>query len=257
MFNLKRGERSQCCPHCGEQVPSARRCRACGMRMNHWLRKDVIRFLLFVGFVGSLFLIQVICSGLDPKRVRIREINPLLNFWTVRVEGELLSDARVLKSGSLFYVIDDGTGRLAVFDPEVSQRGQLKAGRSASVVGTLQVGAGNNRRLQAREVNVLADESDPGGRGLSRLHFGMIGDFVSVTGKVVRCWAPKEGSRAPHKIIIEDRSAELDVVHWLSDAPDILIGDTVHVSGRVSEYRNKLQLKVTRSSGLQVLEQEE
>ena len=248
MFSLKRGKGAVCCPHCGERVPASDRCEACGMLLQRWRRKDVIRFLLFAGFICFLFVFQIVHSRREPKRVHIREINPLLNFWTVRVDGTLKSDARLMKSGSLFYVIDDGSGTLAVFDLNVGK--DLKAGDRVSVVGSLQVGAGNNRRLQAKQVDVFPDES---GGGLADIHSGMIGEQVSVTGIVVRVWAPKSGSRAPHKIILEDADAELDVVHWLSGVPEITIGDEVCVSGKVGEYKGELQLKVVRASDLKVL----
>ena len=87
--------------------------------MRRWPRREFLRFLLFAGFIVILFIGQIIVSRREPRFVRIHEINPLLNFWTVRVEGRLQSDARLLKSGSLFYLVNDGTGSLAVFDQRV------------------------------------------------------------------------------------------------------------------------------------------
>jgi hypothetical protein len=220
------------------------------MKMRRWPRREFIRFLLFAGFIVILFIGQIIVSRREPRFVRIHEINPLLNFWTVRVEGRLQSDTRLLKSGSLFYLVNDGTGSLAVFDQRVEGSGLLKAGSPVSVVGTLQVGAGNNRRLQVRQLVVYP--SGDGG-GLADIHTGMAGERVSITGRVVRAWVPESGSRAPYKIVLEDRGTEIDVVHWLSGAPEILVGDDVAVSGRVGQYRNDLQVKVSRSSDLQVL----
>lgn len=244
MISLKRGRRAVLCPHCGQRVARLKRCEACGMRLRHFRRSRIIRFTVFVAVMAGLFFFQIVHSSKKPTDIRIREISPLLNFSTVRVEGVLERGAKKMKSGAVLYLINDGTGTLAAFDSTL-QAGELpRDGCRVAAVGSLSVGIGNDRRLNIHTIDLMESGSDESMKGLCGHASSCVGQRIAVTGTVFRAWVPEKGSRAPYKLVLKDNSGELDVVHWLSGVPEIRAGDTVEVSGVVNRYQGNLQVKV-------------
>ncbi len=108
--------------------------------------------------------------------------------------------------------------------------------------------------MRARRVELL--EAPPVEDFISEFHLSEITEEllevqVTVFGTVSSVWKPKPGSRAPHKIILEDPSGTLEVVHWLKESPEVAVGDVLAVTGRISIYKNKLQLKLWNADDLQ------
>jgi hypothetical protein len=223
------------------------------MRLRRSSPDRLVRFAAFSGVMAVLFVIRMVSSAKEPPLIRIQDITPLKNFSTVCIEGVLERDARMLKSGSVYYLINDGSGTLAAFDRFAVSNSLPRAGSTVWVEGSLSVGAGNNRRLNANRVQVVEASRHPrpagGLAGIDRNHAGQT---VHVKGRVCRAWVPREGSRAPYKIILKDTHGELDVVHWLSDAPRVGEGDLVEVSGVVCVYQGELQVKVLRTSDMRL-----
>lgn len=220
------------------------------MRLSRLRRSSLLRLAGFVVFMAGLFLFQIIHSTKNPTHIRIDEISPLLNFSTVRVQGALVRNARELKSGAVFYLINDKTGTLAAFDANPAEGPLLVAGCEVKVIGSLNVGIGNDRRLNIESITVLDAESGRSTNGLRSVTASRAGERVCLVGSVLHSWAPEAGSRAPYKIVLADAGGELDVVHWLSDVPGIKEGDRVEVSGVVSVYKGEVQVKVYRSGDI-------
>ena len=82
------------------------------------------------------------------------------------------------------------------------------------------------------------------------------GERITVVGQVRDVWEPA-GKRAPHTIILRDRSGALEIVHWLNPAPQVDVGDPVACTGTVDLYRGGLQLRLWTSKDLQVLDPQE
>jgi len=191
----------------------------------------------------------------SPKRVTISKIKPYMNFRKVRVEGDLLKPARQLKSGAVFYSIHDGTGQLAVFAPLDNSQNLFWAGSRIAATGSLRVGVGNNKSLQAMKVELLSTPA------IAAIHSDVMladiraekeGDTVTVSGVVSKVWKPKDGSKAPHKIVLEDPSGRLDVIHWLEKPPKLEAGDAVEITGVVQVYKGRVEVRVFDAQSIQI-----
>ncbi|MDF7799384.1 hypothetical protein P4C99_07905 [Pontiellaceae bacterium B1224] len=245
------------CPHCGHFVGPASRCSNCGMRLEKRMGLKLLRLSAVVVAIGGLFLLQLYAKNRELPLITIDRITPVMNFATVRVEGVLESDARKLRSGSVLYVLDDGTGTLAVFANDVPAGKLPKAGSRIAVAGNLNVGAGNEVRMQARSVALL--ETPPVDDYISEFRLSdisahQVDERITAFGQVSKVWKPDPGSKAPHKIVIEDPSGTLEVVHWLQEPIPVEVGDPIEVSGTVGVYKEKIQLKLWSAEDIQPLE---
>lgn len=253
------GKNAVQCSHCGHYVGSALRCSLCGMRLEKSRKLKLLRRAAVIAAIGGLLLLQLYARNRERPLITIDRITPIMNFASVRVEGVLESDARALRSGSVLYVLDDGTGTLAVFANEVLSAKLPKAGSRVSITGNLSVGAGNEVRMQARSVQLL--DAPPVEDYISEFRLADItahqeGERITAFGQVSKVWKPEAGSRAPYKIILEDPGGTLEVVHWLMEPVQVEIGDPVEVSGTVGVYRGKIQLRLWNVNDIQPLEEE-
>ncbi|VGO22839.1 OB-fold nucleic acid binding domain-containing protein [Pontiella sulfatireligans] len=227
------------CPHCGRLTGAEPRCPHCGVRLKK--RKGVRWFCIAAATTGFLVLLALCSVRREPPLVRIGEIRPIMNFSTVRIQGVLESDARRMGGGEVLYVVGDGTGSLAVFVSDPGDERLPRAGNSVAASGSLSIGSGGEVRMRARSVEAQAAD---GGSGLVLFHAGMKGERATVTGRVARVFAPRAGTKAPFKIVLEDAGGTLDVVHWLENAPDVKAGDELEVRGTVNIYKGAVELKV-------------
>jgi DNA/RNA endonuclease YhcR with UshA esterase domain len=245
------------CPHCGHFTGPSSRCAHCGLRLEKRMGLKLLRTVAVVVAIGGLFLLQLYAQNREIPLVSIHQISPVMNFATVRVEGLLESDARNLRSGSQLYVIDDGTGTLAVFANEPVIGKLPRAGSRIAVTGNLNVGAGNEVRMQARTVEVLdaavVDEFISEFR-LADITAEQVDDRITVFGTVSKVWKSTAGSKAPSKIILTDPSGSLEVVHWLKEPIDVEVDDSVEITGTVGVYKGQLQLKLWNVDDFQPLE---
>ncbi len=214
---------------------------------------------MIVLLVG-LICIQIVARNRKPPLIKISDIKPLMNFSAVRIRGTLESDARRLSSGSTVYMVNDDTGTLAVFSNYASDTSLPRAGDRITVSGNLSVGAGNNIRLQMRSTDrVVVETAQLENAYASEVALADItadspGGRMQVRGRVSRVWIPPAESKAPHRIVLTDRSGSLDVVHWLPEPPIIRAGDIVEVDGIVQVYKGQVQLKLLHSGDMSVLD---
>ena len=216
-----------------------------GIRLN----RRTLFPLLFVSVMAALVVDRLLEKGRVPKTIRIGEITPLMNFSRVRVEGVLIDHARELRSGTRFYVVDDGTGALAVFDGHPSAGPLPRKGAMVSAAGHLKIAAGNDRRMQADTVEFQFANPLSANFGSDR-----VGESVTFIGRVVWLREPGEGSRAPCKITLENRDASIDVVYWLDEPVNVSVGDVVKVTGVLSLYQGRMELKITDRSDVSILD---
>jgi DNA/RNA endonuclease YhcR with UshA esterase domain len=235
------------------------RCIHCGMR--HKSRRSGVHIRAGIAciLIAAVLLFYWNQKSRDVPLVRIGSITPLMNFTTVRVEGFLASDARMLKGGSVFYRVNDGTGILPIFMNGVADGALPKAGSAMDVEGSLSVGSGNNIRmrvLSSEQVHVSVAPALNKRNG--EIEFSQItpeqkGHQLTVRGRVSRVWVPSSESKAPYKIILEDSSGVLEVIHWFKPEHRVGVGTELQISGVVELYRGKLQLKVRTSSAIRTL----
>jgi DNA/RNA endonuclease YhcR with UshA esterase domain len=225
------------------------------MRLEKRMSIRVLRLSAMVVAVGGLLLLHLYTLHRELPIVRIGDISPVMNFATVRVEGVLESDARPVRGGSILYVVDDGTGLLPVFSNQTPDGKLPKAGSRVSIAGSLSVGAGEQVRMSARSEIEILDEARSD-NFVSELKLADItaeqdGARMTVYGRVSKVWKTRAGSKAPNKIVLEDDSGTLDVVHWLKDVSDIQPGDELEISGILNVYEGRLQLKLRDAADVQ------
>ncbi len=207
-------------------------------------RKRLFRVALPALLVAGFAWFRLGCACREIPLIRVGGIRPAMNFSTVRVDGVLESDARRLHAGGAIYWIDDGTGTIAVFAGSPSGAGLPRAGSRVSAVGSLGVGPDGDIRLQAETVELKL---------LGGITTAQQGERMSVTGRVSRVRAPRTGSRAPHRILLDDGRGTLHVVHWLTNAPLLKSGDRLEVRGRVDLYEGCVELRVFEATDLRCL----
>ena len=245
------------CPHCGHFSGPADRCENCGMRLEKQMGLKALRMAALAVAIGGLFLLHLYATHRELPLVRIGEVTPLMNFASVRVQGVLESDARKLRSGSVLYVIDDGSGTLPVFLNRTPAGKLPRAGSRITVAGSLSVGAGNELRMRAQSIEQL-DAAAPNAfvsdLKLSDITAEQKGARMTVCGRVSKVWKPRPGSKAPHKIVLEDSSGSLEVVHWFVPELKVEVGDELEIRGMVDLYKDQLQFKVWEAGDIQPLE---
>lgn len=191
-----------------------------------------------------------------------------MNFAYVRISGEVVSDARVFQEGdrvgSLRFSVDDGTGVIDVRAVREKARGLVdanrvpRAGDRVELTGSLNVSSDSiSLWLQVPEQMKLergVEVVDP----LGSLTAEKAGRAVLVEGRVVRVEAPRPGSRAPWRLLIQDDSGEApavffdDVYRTLANPAALTPGTRLKGRARVGEYRGVLQL--TLGQGLELFE---
>ncbi len=211
---------------------------------------------IFVVLVPGLFLASLHVNRRELPLIRIGEIKPFMSFFTVRVQGILESDACRLGSGSVLYMVDDGTGKLPVFLAPAPEEPLPKAGSRISVEGRLSMGAGTGLRMRARSVErmVVAAGDFVSESKLSDITAEQKGVRRTVYGRVSKIWHPHSGSKAPHKIVLADPSGSLEVIHWFDPERTVALGDVLEVRGMIDLYKNRLQLKVWAADDIRILE---
>ena len=244
------------CPLCGSSSHSSVRCLHCGALLKKRRFGVSRRTALFVSGILAVIFLQLYFSRREPPLIRIGDISPMLNFSTVRVQGLLVADARRLRSGSVFYRVNDGSGILPVFLIRPPEEELPRAGQRVTIEGNLSVGAGYNRRMHVfSEAQVLLEPERPVKKRAEDILCSEVtaqqeGMDLSVWGRVSRVWVPRTGTKAPYKIILTDASGALEVIHWLGSNQGVTVGDELQVRGRVELYRGKVQLKVWEPSGI-------
>ncbi len=211
-----------------------------------------LRIIAVGALLTGLFIASIRANFREPPLVRIGEIKPTMSFSTVRVRGILEADARQLRGGSVFYRVNDGSGRLPVFLAQSSSKKLPLAGSRITVEGSLGLGVGHALRLNAQstdQISVMPEEyiSDV---KLSEITLAQEGERITAYGRVTQVWHPKGDSKAPHRIILSDPSGSLEIVHWFEPSWAVNVGDRLEVRGTVVRYKERLQLKVWQAKDI-------
>lgn len=189
-----------------------------------------LRAAAFVVVVSGLSLAALYANRREPAFVRISEIRPVMNFSTVRVQGVIESEARVLRDGTVLFLVADETGSLPVFLNRSSAELLPRAGNRVDVTGVLNRSAGNLVSMRVHrpgQIEVL-EENVP----------------ISVRGQVVEVRSPPPDSRAPYRLILDRPEGRVEVIHWFAPEQQAAVGERVEVQGTIGFYRGRMQIKV-------------
>jgi hypothetical protein len=194
--------------------------------------KKQLRWISLGGLLLGLLLLNLYAVRRQPPLLKMGEIRPIHNFSRVRVQGLLKTDARILRGGSLFYLLVDETGSLPLFLDHAPEGKLPKAGSTIEATGRLRVGAGNQISMHIfdpEQIKILERKRE----------------WVTIHGRIVDIWNPPPDSNAPHRITLERQPASrIEVVFWFSSPLTVEVGDQLEATGRVGFYNGRMQLKV-------------
>ncbi len=196
--------------------------------------------------IAGLFIASLGASLREPPLIRIGEIKPTMGLSTVRVKGVLESDARPLRGGSVFYMVNDGSGRLPIFLAQPPAGKLPMAGSRIVAEGTLGLGTGHALRMNIQfsdQISVMPEKFISDFK-LSDVTVEQDGERMTAYGRVAKVWHPGVGSKAPHRIILSDPSGSLEIVHWFEPSWPVEVGDRLDVRGSVDLYKGRVQLKI-------------
>ncbi len=196
-----------------------------------------LRTAAFVIAVSGLLLASLYTSRREPPLVRIGEIKPAMNFSTVRVQGVLESNARMLRDGAMLYLIADETGSLPIFSRAPVEESP-KAGNWVVATGRLSVGAGNQARMNVHDAGQIEVLGKPAP--------------TIVRGQVSEVWSPPPDSRAPYRTVLARPEGSLEVVHWFAPEHQLAVGERVEIKGTIGFYKGRMQLKVRKAGDIRL-----
>ena len=94
---------------------------------------------------------------------------------------------------------------------------------------------------------------------VASINTDMIDSPVEVEATVKTITSPREGSKAPYRFSIADSTGVITLVIWpdlyetLKTQSPISTGDVIHVSAKVTMYRDNLQLQIHDASDLKIV----
>ncbi len=258
------------CPSCGHFVGALTRCPRCGARVAKRLSVRIFRYAaLLLGTVG-LGLLYLMAIHRDIPMIKIGDIKPMMNFAYVRIAGTVSGDVRVFKEGSrirsLRFMVDDGTGELSItaFRAQAEKMAELelipRAGDRVELAGSLSISADDNilLRIQVPEQITIARTEVPTTR-LDEVLGMPVGSSALVEGTLVSVSPPRQGGKAPWKIVVQDASGQQEISFWQDIYEDILDktalvpGASVRIRISVTSYRDKTQLSLDHAADLEFI----
>jgi DNA/RNA endonuclease YhcR with UshA esterase domain len=224
---------------------------------------------LVLGTVG-LGMLYLAALHREIPVVKIGEIKPAMNLATVRVAGDVSSDARVFKEGdrvrSLRFTVDDGSGEILVqayksqAQALVDKYGVPRLGDHVEVAGSLTVSADDDvaLRLQVPEQLVLT-RTDTKPVALKDVNGSMIGRSIDVEGSITKVIAPRPESKAPWTIVVTDAGGQQEITFWqdiydeIRDKVLLAPGAPIRARVAVRSYKDKLQLALSQGMDLEFI----
>ncbi|MDQ7780618.1 MAG: hypothetical protein RDV41_13070 [Planctomycetota bacterium] len=269
------------CPSCGRFVGPADRCAYCGAGVTQRFSLRLIKYLSLLVAVGGVLFLYLAARGLKPARVKIGELKPEMNRGYVEIEGVVDDEPRTLSSGSLSLVLDDGSGRMTVYVEEealkeLREKGVVPdEGDTVSVCGYLYYKKDRSQpwslNLNSADRLTIKGGGESGGNGsgggggrspVMQVHVkdvstDMLGRQVTVEvslSKVVRktkgviiLEVEEDGSSIDVKVM--EREFGKLVEQLEKSGP----GTKLSVTGRVDEYKGRLQLAPAGTDDVRVL----
>jgi len=225
------------------------------------------RWAAVVLSTAGLVLLYLMATHREIPVVRIGDVEPTMNFAYVRVVGKVIEEPRINREGeivrSVRFTVSDGTGEIPVMafrakgEALVAQDHLPQVGDHVDVTGSLSVSAERmGLWLQAPE-QLRIEPGQVLEVALGDITEEMIGSRVDVRGRITEVRPPRQGSRRPWSVTIEDESGRQDLSFWRDVYEDIeekvKLAPGAHIQARVvvGSFRDKIQLRLSRASELQ------
>jgi len=240
----------------------------------------------FVSIMIFLFVSSSLTAETAQKTIPINTIDQKMIDQIVTVGGRIVSilAPRSEQAPYSLYLTDNTESiRVVVWKnvyDALTIKEQLKAGAKIFVTGTVRdyrgnlniyVNAPTDIRMMDSGVGSVKDETAktsaitpvpvaPAPAGIlspGQVNASMLERTVTVQG-VVKSYAVARNERSPYSVDLKNDTGVLRVVYW-SDVSKLLNftpapGQTLRITGQVSEYRGNLQLRVRNAAGVKQVE---
>jgi len=104
-----------------------------------------------------------------------------------------------------------------------------------------------------------AVKTSPSKTELANINTDMIDSQVDVEASIKSITPPREGSKAPFRIELADTTGSITLVIWpdiyesLKTKSPLSTGDVIHVNGKVTMYRDSLQLQIREAADVKIV----
>ena len=269
------------CPSCGRFVGAHDRCPYCGTGLKKRISLKSLRYTSLLVAIIGLVCLQLMAMNRETPAKKISDITPSMNFAYITIKGVASRPSKYYrdddgKVSSCYIYLKDKTGSIRIvayrqvaeklFNKDV----YILKGDEVEVSGKIKVVEGDKvsmmlevpEHLKIKHKNYAKPEAAAENVSVKKLSDISINDMetdVTVEGRIAKFSKPREGSRAPYKIVIEQDGEKLPIVFWESvynhiSAPEKLVaGSKIRAKVSVAQYREKMQLKLRRSNDLTVL----
>jgi DNA/RNA endonuclease YhcR with UshA esterase domain len=246
---------------------------AYGPQVKRPLRVRILQYASLVLAVAGLVLLYLFSVNRDIPLVRVSDVIPTMNFAYVCMAGEVTRDAYVFQSGGLVFDMKDGSGEITVMGGRAQAQALEAAGKlprrgdRIEVAGSLSVSADQAPKLRLQSADqlilnrkrVAAAPAMENCVRLADVTAAHKGEQVTVAGTLKSVDIPGPGSRTPYVLMITENGAELAVIFWEDvfqglDKKLPMPGKLISARGRVSVYKDAVQLKVWEAGDLRVME---
>ncbi|RLD11996.1 MAG: hypothetical protein DRI44_02290 [Chlamydiae bacterium] len=277
------------CPSCGRFVGAHDRCPYCGTGLQKRVSLKSLRYISLIVAIVGLVCLQLMAMSRETPAKEISSITPAMNFAYIKVKGIATRPMKYYRTGdkvsSCYIYLKDKTGimRVTAFR-QVAEKLYNKdiyivAGDEVEVSGKIRVVEGDKISMTLEVPDHLKIKHKDYGKPqntaakskvnhkkqiikLSDISANDVGNNVLVEAIISEFSKPREGSKAPYRLIIEQEGTKLPVIFWQNTfsriaMPEKLVsGSKVQVEATVGQYRDKIQLRLKRSNNLIFLKAE-
>ena len=242
-----------------------------------------MRYVAVVVAIVGLVCLQLMAMSREAPAKEISSITPAMNFAYITIKGVATRPLKYYRTGdkvtSCYIYLKDKTGTMRVTafrqvaEKLYNKDVYVSTGDKVEVSGKIRVVEGDKismmlevpEHLKIQHKNyakpqgsVEESKSDSGNQivKLSNVSSDDVGNIVLVKAIISEFSKPREGSKAPYRITIEQDGTKLPVVFWektfthIATPEKIVPGTKIQVKATVGQYRDKIQLRLKRSNNL-------
>ncbi len=277
------------CPSCGRFVGAHDRCPYCGTGLQKRISLKSMRYVAIVVAIVGLVCLQLMAMSREAPAKEISSITPAMNFAYITIKGVATRPLKYYRTGdkvtSCYIYLKDKTGTMRVTafrqvaEKLYNKDVYISTGDKVEVSGKIRVVEGDKISMMLEVPEHLKIQHKDYGKPqkitksskgksktqvikLSDISSVDVGNNVLVEAAIVDFSKPREGSKAPYRITIEQNGTKLPVVFWentfsrIATPEKIVPGTKIQVKATVGQYRDKIQLRLKRSNNLVFLKAE-
>jgi hypothetical protein len=264
------------CPACGRFVGAVTKCPYCGAKVTKRISLVATRWAAVLLATVGLVLLYFMARSREPATIQIGDIEPTMNFGSVRIVGAVKNDAKPNRSGNgMNFYVTDGSGSLIVFVDETQRQEMLanglvpKKGDEINFVAQLQASndsvtarirslSEKHFRLSHADAPAPTPADFPAPTPFADVTDALAGKEIALSGTVTDLSVPETGTKRPYVLKLSDGSASKSVKFWqdqydqIADK-DLLKGADVLLRVRVKKARDGSGIDLILNDGADLI----